>query len=230
MVVDQLGVLGIDIQQPSDATFAKLAERGAPATTARIVDLTLAGAKYDVLCSALDTLIEADEHDVLVVVIGSSARLIPEATVRPIVERANARIPLAAFIVPEAPQALALLTEAGVPCFRSPEACADAVSAVLGRRGRTIPEVGAVGDSSRRVLRGAGTTVQLDEGTSYEVIDSLGIPRPEVAVIQGDDVPAIPFDFPVVAKVLSAELPHKTDVGGVILGIQNNELAAGCRA
>jgi acetate---CoA ligase (ADP-forming) len=217
MVVDQLGVLGIDISQPSDAAFARLAERGAPAATARIVDLTLAGARYDVMTTALDTLIEAGEHDVLVVVVGSSARLVPEATVAPIAERATARIPLAAFIVPEAPRAMALLTEAGVPCFRSPEACADAVSAVLSRRARTIPDMGAVGAQARRA------SVQLDEGASYEILDSLGIARPQLAVIDGDELPALAFDFPVAAKVLSADLPHKTDVGGVVLNIEDKQ-------
>jgi acetate---CoA ligase (ADP-forming) len=217
MVVDQLGVLGIDVRQPSDETFARLAERGAPARTARIVDLTLAGARYDVMSAALDTLLAAGEHDVLIVVVGSSARLEPETAVRPIVERAGSRTPLAAFIVPDSPRALAALTAAGVPCFRSPEACADAVSAVLSRRGRIIPEARFGGSAG-----GAGS-VLLDEGSAYEVIDAVGIPRPELAVVDGAELPALPFDFPVVAKVLSDAIPHKTDVGGVVLDIEDKE-------
>jgi acyl-CoA synthetase (NDP forming) len=126
-------------------------------------------------------------------------------------------MPLAAFIVPDAPRALALLTDGGVPCFRTPEACADAIVAVLSRRTSLAAELG--------VARGAASraTVQLDEGTSYDIIDSLGIARPELAVIEGDELPALPFDFPVVAKVLSADLPHKTDVGGVVLNVEDKE-------
>jgi acetate---CoA ligase (ADP-forming) len=228
MVVDQLGVLGIDVRQPSDETFAKLAERGAPARTARIVDLTLAGARYEVMSTALDTLLEADEHDVLIVVVGSSARLEPEAAVRPIVERAGTTVPLAAFIVPDSPRALAALTAAGVPCFRSPEACADAVSAVLSRRGRVIPEMRFGGASeadagSSAVASGSDGNVLLDEGSAYEIIDAVGIPRPELAVVERDELPVLSFDFPVAAKVLSDEIPHKTDVGGVVLDIEDKE-------
>src|SRR5262249_55961479 len=42
--------------------------------------------------------------------------------------------PIAAYIVPEAPQALAMLSRAGVPSFHTPEACADAIAAALRRR------------------------------------------------------------------------------------------------
>src|SRR5262249_17465025 len=112
------------------------------------------------------------------------------------------------FIVPDSPRALAALTAAGVPCFRSPEACADAVSAVLSRRGRIIPEArfGAAGDSD------VAGSVLLDEGSAYEIIDTVGIPRPELAVVEHGELPALPFDFPVAAKVLSDAIPHKTDV------------------
>jgi acyl-CoA synthetase (NDP forming) len=222
MVVDQLGVLGIDVHQPSDATFAKLAAAGAPAKTGRIVDLTLSGASYEVMSAALDVLLEAREHDLLVVVAGSSARLGPDTTVRPIIERVDAAIPLAAFVVPEAPAALAALTAAGVPCFRSPEACADAIAAVLRRRPRTITEGRVPARESA-----SDQTVQLDEATAYGVLDSMGVPHSDFVVIEGDVVPALPFGFPVVAKVLSDQLAHKSDVGGVVLGIADaDELSA----
>ena len=70
----------------------------------------------------------------MLAVVGSSARAQPEATVRPIIDCAGAGKPLAAFIVPEAPEALAALSRAGVPSFRTPEACADAIAAALARR------------------------------------------------------------------------------------------------
>jgi acyl-CoA synthetase (NDP forming) len=221
MVVDQLGVLGINVQPPSAETFAKLAERGAPARTARIVDLTLDGARYEVMRAALATLTEAREHDALIVVVGSSARLGPETAVRPIIELADTGLPLAAFLAPDAPKATAALIAAGVPCFRSPESCADAVSAVFSRRLRG----GVVTTQTRRSgspdATAPAATIErtLDENTAYHVLDAIGVPRVATAVITDDEVPELPFGYPVVAKALSAAIPHKTDVGGVVLGI-----------
>jgi acetate---CoA ligase (ADP-forming) len=218
MVVDQLGVLGIDVQAPSPETFARLAERGAPARTARIVDLTLNGARYEIMRPALDTLIEAREHDVLIVVVGSSARLDPETAVRPIIELAGRGLPIAVFLAPDAPQALAALTAAGVPCFRTPESCADAVAAVFSRRFREVAVTPAGPD---RASAPPDVTIDRigDENTAYQVLDAIGVPRAAAVVVEGDEPTDLPFDYPVVAKVLSAQIPHKTDVGGVVLDI-----------
>ncbi len=222
MVVDQLGVLGIDVQPPSAETFARLAERGAPARPGRIVDLTLAGARYEVMRAALETLTEVREHDALIVVIGSSARLEPETAVRPIIELAAADLPIAAFLAPDAPQALAALTAAGVACFRTPESCADAVCAVFSRRLREVAAtVGDPGPGAVPAIRAATATIDrvVDENTAYQVLDEIGVPRAAAVVIDGDEPPDLPFGYPVVAKVLSAGVPHKTDVGGVVLDI-----------
>jgi acetate---CoA ligase (ADP-forming) len=52
------------------------------------------------------------------------------------------------------------------------------------------------------------------------VLDRLGVPHaPSVALDIGAPPPALPFAYPVVVKVLAAELSHKSDVGGVALGI-----------
>jgi acyl-CoA synthetase (NDP forming) len=152
-----------------------------------------------------------------VVVLGSSARLEPETAVRPIIELAGAGLPIAVFLAPHAPQATAALTAAGVPSFRTPESCADAVTAIFSRRFREIGP-GAVG-AGRDVADPAIPDQLGDEHAAYQTLDALGVPRVPTIVLDGDEPADLPFDYPVAAKVLSAQIPHKTDVGGVVLGI-----------
>src|SRR6476469_4823255 len=134
MVIDPLASRGVTIEPASAATLARLAGAGIEVKPARLVDLTIAGARYQTMKATLDILLAAPEFDLVLAVVGSSARAQPEMTVRPIIDSAGAGKPLAAFIAPDAPEALAALSRAGVPNFRTPEACADAIAAALARR------------------------------------------------------------------------------------------------
>jgi acyl-CoA synthetase (NDP forming) len=215
MVVDPLAMRGVEIAQPSVDTFARFSTKGIVATPARIVDLTIAGTRYEVMKAALDILTTAPEFDMVVAVVGSSARFHPQQAVQPIIDSANAAKPIAAFLVPEAPEALARLSEAGVPAFRTPEACADAITAALARR-QPKPSVAVPQGDGGRVL---------DELGAYALLDRLGIPRAP-AVALGTTVtqaPALPFDYPVAVKVLSAHIAHKTEAGGVALNVPNGD-------
>jgi acyl-CoA synthetase (NDP forming) len=218
MVVDPLASRGVAIEHASAATLARLAAAGIEVKPARLIDLTIAGAQYDTVKSTLDILLSAPEFDLVLVVIGSSARAQPEKTVRPIIESADAGKPLAAFIAPEAPEALAALSQAGVPSFHTPEACADAIAAALARQAPRVLQI-------RSSPPAAGDGRVLDELGAGAVLDRLGIARaPSVALDIGiTQAPALPFPYPVAVKVLSAEIAHKTDVGGVALGIKDGE-------
>jgi acyl-CoA synthetase (NDP forming) len=218
MVVDPLASRGVTIEPASAATLARLAAAGIEVKPARLIDLTIAGAQYDTVKSTLDILLSAPEFDLVLVVIGSSARAQPEKTVRPIIESADAGKPLAAFIAPEAPEALAALSRAGVPSFHTPEACADAIAAALARQAPRVLQV-------RSSPPAAGDGRVLDELAAGALLDRLGIARaPSVALDIGiTQAPALPFPYPVAVKVLSAEIAHKSDVGGVALGIKDGE-------
>jgi acetate---CoA ligase (ADP-forming) len=218
MVVDPLATRGITIEPASAATLARLAAAGIEVKPARLVDLTVAGAQYHTMKSALDILLAAPEFDLVLAVVGSSARAQPDKTVRPIIDSAGTGKPFAAFLAPEAPEALAMLSRAGVPNFRTPEACADAIAAALARR---PPRVMVVRPSAPV----AGDGRVLDELAAGALLDRHGIPRaPSVALDAAImQAPSLPFPYPVAVKVLSADIAHKTDVGGVVLGVADGE-------
>lgn len=221
MVVDRLAVLGARVVGPSGATRSRLAELGVRAEHGRLVDLTLAGTRYEVMKSALEVLLSAPEFDAIVAVPGSSARFHPDLAVRPIADSVRSGKPLAAFVVPEAPDALRLLRTAGVSAFRTPEACADAVLAAFARRRPSAPTAGPAPfvDGSHA----------LDEAGSYGVLARLGVPHAPYAVLSTPDsqpvdaqpVDALPVEAPAVVKALSAKLPHKSDVGALVFDVSD---------
>lgn len=215
MAVDRLASNGVEIASPDIETRQRLREAGAADGTGRIVDLTLAGTRYTVMKAALDVMLTAPEFDFVLVVVGSSARNHPELAVQPILDSARSEKPLAAFLVPDAPEAHRLLSRAGVPNFRSPESCADAIRAVTRCRAPTI--------GAQKQIRSAPAGRLCDEAQSYALLRRIGIEPAPFFEIDGNlkEISEFPFDYPVVVKLLSDEVPHKSDHGGVVLGVRD---------
>jgi succinyl-CoA synthetase beta subunit len=67
----------------------------------------------------------------------------------------------------------------------------------------------------------AGEGRLLDELEAYALLDRLGIAHAASLALDAAAgvAPPLPFPFPVAAKVLSAGIAHKSDIGGVALGI-----------
>ena len=66
----------------------------------------------------------------------------------------------------------------------------------------------------------AKPTTQLDEISAYALMKRLGVPHaPAVAIDIDARSIALPFGYPVAVKLLSAEIAHKTEVGGVVLNV-----------
>jgi acetate---CoA ligase (ADP-forming) len=216
MVVDPLASRGVHIATPSPETLAQLRQRtGIEVAAAHMIDLTVAGTRYEAMKAALDVMMAAPEFDLVLAVVGSSARFHPDLAVQPIVDSAQSLKPITAFMVPDAPEALARLAAAGVPSFRTPEACADAIAAAFGRR---LPKSGA-----RAFARPGGHGRMLDEAEGGKILDRLGIERAPCVIIDADVIkaPALPFAYPVAVKILSAEISHKSIVGGVVLDVKD---------
>lgn len=226
MAVDQLALRGVEVVPASEETRARLREKGIEPGEGRIIDLTLAGTRYDVMKATLDILRAAPEFDLVLATAGSSARFNPELVVKPAVDAAREPgHPLAVFLVPDAPDAARLLTKAGVPAFQDPETCGDAIAAALHRRDPT--RSGLLDNVSVN-----GEAEVLDEAACYRMLDRHGLTSAAHVVLKaGEPVPELPFEYPVVAKVLHSAIPHKTDAGGVVLNIADTaQLADAMRA
>lgn len=230
MVADQLGTFGIEVDGVDDRSRAALEKQGIVIKPGRISDLTLTGTKYNTVRAIMDQLLAAPETEILVSVIGSSAEFFPQQTVAPIVDAVKAakigHAPVAVFLVPQAERAMSMLAEANIACFRTSEACADAIRAWAERQ-RPRPEIRPALPAAASALIAAETGAW-SERDALALFETCGIVPVGQRILSIDDIAAgKPLDatvqFPLVAKLLSADLPHKTEAGAVALGIKSPE-------
>jgi acetyltransferase len=106
----------------------------------------------------------------------------------------------------------------------------DAIKALIDYAGlrKVVPDIASSSTPSaravlERTLRSA-TGATLDEVASKKLLKAYGIPisKEEIAQSATEAVKiAKTIGFPVVAKVVSADILHKSDIGGVVLNINN---------
>lgn len=221
-VVDRLGTLGVEVVPPTEQVVANLAKKNIRISRARLTDLTLAGAKKEIYSAVLNELIASDHCDLVLAVVGSSAQYQPHIAVDPIVEAQRGVKPLAVFCAPQADASLALLAEHGIAGFRTPEACADAIRAWRDWRAPQPPVEPNTARlaAARTALGRAGR--RLNEAEACRVFEALGVPAAPSEVLLAPDQPTR-LEFPVVAKILSPDIAHKTDAGGVVVNIPDAE-------
>jgi len=125
MVVDNMAMAGLDIADPPQALVDWLKPLGIAAGEGKLIDLTLAGAKPEIVAGTIERLLADDGNDAVIFVVGSSAQFNPELAVEPLLRFARTAKPFAVALTPAAEKSLALLTAAGVPAFRHPESCSE---------------------------------------------------------------------------------------------------------
>jgi acetate---CoA ligase (ADP-forming) len=214
-VVDNLGLLGMVAVAPPEDFIAHMAQRGLNIRPTTIIDLTLAAtsAQYKDL---LEQLLQTDWCDAVLSVVGSSAQFHPELAVKPLVESNKPDTkPVVVFLAPEAMASLSLLQQAGIPAFRTPESCADALSVFFQARESAPPKLPSTGWPAQLPKQGL-----LTEYEAAQIFKALGVDTAQAQLINSAK-PEHNVSYPVVVKVSSREIPHKTDAGGVKVGIQD---------
>jgi len=219
MVVDRLDSLGVDVITPPVKLVKQLKPKGIHLGNAPLVDLTMVGAKKEIYDMALEALLASKECDAVVAVVGSSAQFQPEIAVEPILAARKSNKPLAVFLVPQADRSLEMLAKAGIAVFRTPESCAEAVRAFLdwSPPQPPPPTVNQNLDNVRTALSHVNGPV-LDEIQSRTVFEAIGIQVAPAQLLEAYD-DNLHVEFPVAAKLVSPNLAHKDEVGGVVLDI-----------
>jgi acyl-CoA synthetase (NDP forming) len=117
------------------------------------------------------------------------------------------------------PEIIAALRQLGVPFFRSPERALRALARLAALRPpqAVLP---APARSGERLPSGA-----IPEYAAKKILASAGIPVPRAALaedVNDAERAAAQIGYPVAMKAQSAALSHKSDVGGVVLGIADD--------
>lgn len=235
LVSDDLGLHGFDTPAPDAATAAALRalQTGSEAVLDRNpIDVTLAGLRPDLLRGAITALLASPSYDALIIIVGSSSLAQPELMAGaiqdclPLTDK-----PVMAYLSPHAPEIGVLLTQRGVPAFSAAESCTAALGAML------ATSRFAASDE----LQTAGPVVpvdgfapgSLDEAQAKQLFARFGVPCAREIIVSTPTeaeaaarVLAGPNGGRVVLKILSSQITHKSDVGGVAVGLSAETVAA----
>lgn len=227
MIADRLGVLGADVVPPSKAVIAKLRGIGIAVDAAAVItDIPMGESDRGAYAAILSELLASDHCDAVVSVIGSSSLTNPDVIAGRVLHAQLKAKPLAVYLAPRADQGLLLLQQHGVASFRTPESCADAVYAYLSWRAPAVhvaPGEDVIAAAS--AVLAATPAERWNERQSLELFTALGIQCAQSAVVTAATL-QVDMACPVAIKLLSADVPHKTDAGMARLDVERERVPA----
>jgi acyl-CoA synthetase (NDP forming) len=231
LVSDNLGLKAFETPAPDPQTAERLRALlpgGQAVLDRNPVDVTLAGLQPEVLRGAMEALLDSTSYDALAIIVGSSGVAAPELMTNAVqASLSRSGKPVIAFVSPHAPRAASMLTACGVPAFNAPESCAVALDALRRAFTWTAPtaETNPPALPAPPTLSG-GT---LDEAQSKSLFAHYGVPCVRERIVTSPseaEAAARELGEKVVLKVLSSQIIHKSDVGGVLTNISADTIAA----
>lgn len=228
LIADSLGLAGLVTPPPGEATAARLRalQTGEEAVLDQNpIDVTLAGLHPTVLGGVANAVLESDDYDALTVIVGSSGIANPGLMANALrVPMEQSTKPVIAYLSPHAPDAARLLTQNGVPAFTESESCAAALGALLHA---SQTQTKARGNTVRRVAQNPSGA--LDEHDSKQLFARYGIhAAPEFVVTNAVEAKAAAQTIggTLALKILSREILHKSDAGGVALNLDTDRIGS----
>lgn len=241
VATDQAILAGAQISQLSADTLAELSQRLSPMWShANPVDI-LGDATPDTYATALNSVLMAPETDGVLVILTPQAMTNPEMAAEAVINTPNPahKTILASWMGGKhVNEGRAKLQAAGIPCFNYPDEAAglfgkmwqhnkhllslyDLVSARdtpathLASKNKAQAIIHAVQETGRTLL---------DEFEAKQILKAYDIPVVHTVIARTMDEAveaALGMGFPVVLKLFSRQITHKSDVGGVKLNLRD---------
>lgn len=241
------GVLAVDALAEGGGCLAELSPATQSALSGFLPAAWSHGDPVDVLgdadpqriAKAVDTVLKDRNNDGVLVILSPQAMTDPDETARQVAKLAKpGDKPLfTSWMGGAAVDAgRAILGKEGLPCFDYPDTACRIYNALWKHSGNLdalyetpalfedtyAPKTGEVGEMLRKI-RAQGRTL-LTEIESKAVLEGYGIPAVKTVLAASPDEAVLwasKIGYPVVLKLHSLTLTHKTDVGGVKLGLEN---------
>jgi acetyltransferase len=227
LAVDAVEEVGLQMAPLTDKTREYLRLRlPAAASVANPIDV-LAGSGPGTYAVALDALLSDPSVDALIVIAVPNDWFLPASLAEVICEVAAVhQKPVMASIMGMASveQALTILHQRHVPNFAFPERAPSALAAMLARQ-RWL-DTPAEPPAQFSDVDGSSAREALSRGDLAGLLAAYGISLPSTRLATSADQAARLADeigYPVALKLVSPDITHKSDVGGVALNLVNGD-------
>ncbi len=227
--VDNFEQYGLKMASLSPETMQYLKARLPEAASIQNPVDVLAGSGPGTYAVALDALLSDPNVDAVHVIQAPQDWFLPESLAEVVGEVAEVhqKPVLASFMgLASVEKALAILHKRQIPNFAFPERAASALAAML-RRADWLDKSKNESDIPTYHINRDQATIALHNNELDKLAELYGICVPKsklVPSLEDLDIPGEIIPFPVVLKLVSKSISHKTDAGGVVTNITNREM------
>lgn len=226
LMADEAASLGVELPLPAAPIRDRLARLLPYATIGNPLDTTAQAVnQLDTWHGAVEELIGADYDAILMYLayFGQSARMYPRLAnaMAPLARRGTAPLVFCSLFDE---QNAVDAEEKGFLVFEDPGRAIRAISAWM----KLYERLGKRRGPAPIDLRQVGPIGDLGEYEAKRLAAEFGLPVPREALVRSEDeaaAAAAEIGFPVVMKINSPDIPHKTEAGGVELDIPDAETA-----
>ncbi|MCL2102635.1 MAG: acetate--CoA ligase family protein [Syntrophorhabdaceae bacterium] len=238
LAADAVERLGISLAEVSEELQVKMAAKSPPtASLVNPIDI-IGDARADRYRDVLSIIAQEKSMDTVIVLLTPQGMTEPDETARAIVETLGNtdKAVFASFVGHASVEgARKILMAGGIPSYQAPERAVDAANAIFrysNIRQADFPEDGgSLGGRPMAAQRAIGRILHKGgkggEEDSRDLLEAYGFSFPKNAFAQTAEEAVKAFramDVPkVVMKIVSPQILHKTDIGGVKLGLESEE-------
>ncbi|NOQ40431.1 MAG: CoA-binding protein [Anaerolineales bacterium] len=237
---DALEARSLKMAEFSSATLDSLGKiLPAAASLQNPVDM-LATATPDQFAECLQVLLEDPGIDSVMVIFPTppmhTAGSVAKALI-PVIHQAEKPVVISVMGERLIQEAVEHLRAARIPEYRFPERAAAVLSALVKRvellkfaAAAPVLKQDVQKETVRQILEDQGTGSHLTAAVTQRILDAYGIPSAKMTLAKDENgaaAQAAEIGLPVVLKVASPDISHKTDVGGVLLNLADEKSVRG---